>query len=165
MRRNAIDAAAEWVEPQHGAVVPQTRLNHVTSLLKFESWKEHQEENRGPAQESMPQRPPGWKTNSCEEIRRAHNGCSLLGSSSTHRSASKKGLKLSVTENAKEGKSMMIAQCGFLENELRQFSREEGVTPADSVETLGVDFRTRLKSVGAKEKARKKKCSVRFSLI
>ena len=29
----------------------------------------------------------------------------------------KKGLKLSVTENGKEGKSKMIASCGFLENE------------------------------------------------
>ena len=31
----------------------------------------------------------------------------------------KKGLKLSVTENGKEGKSKMIASCGFLENDLR----------------------------------------------
>ena len=36
---------------------------------------------------------------------------------------------------------------------------------ADSVETLGVDLRTRVKKLGAKEKARKKKCKVRFSLI
>ena len=41
-------------------------------------------------------------------------------------------------ENGKEGKSK--------KNELRQFSREEGVTLADSVETLGVDLRTRVKS-------------------
>ena len=59
----------------------------------------------------------------------------------------------------------MIASCGFLENELRQYSREEGVTMADSVETLGVDLTTRVKSSGAKEKARRKKCKVRFSLI
>ena len=32
----------------------------------------------------------------------------------------RKGLKLSVTENGKEGKSKMIASCGFLEDELRQ---------------------------------------------
>ena len=38
----------------------------------------------------------------------------------------RKGLKLSVTEDGKEGKSKMIASCGFLENELRQFSREKG---------------------------------------
>ena len=59
----------------------------------------------------------------------------------------------------------MIASCGFLENELRQFSEEEGVTLADSVETLGVDLRTRVKKLGAKEKARRKKCKVRFLLI
>ena len=78
----------------------------------------------------------------------------------------KKGLTLSVTENGKEGKSKTIASCGFLENELRQFSREEGVTLADSVETLGVDLGTRVKRylrtkvqmLGAKEKARRKKC-------
>ena len=57
----------------------------------------------------------------------------------------KKGLKLSVTENGKERKSKMIASCGFLEDELRQCSKEEGVTKADGVETLGVDLRTRVK--------------------
>ena len=31
----------------------------------------------------------------------------------------KKGFKLSVTENGKEGKSKMIESCGFLEDELR----------------------------------------------
>ena len=40
----------------------------------------------------------------------------------------KQGLKLSVTENGKEGKSKMTASCGFLENELSQFSKEEGVS-------------------------------------
>ena len=71
---------------------------------------------------------------------------------------------MSVTEGGEEGKSKMIASCGFLENELRQFSREEGVTMANSVETLGVDRTTRVKRLGAKEKARRKKCKVRFSL-
>ena len=51
----------------------------------------------------------------------------------------KKDLKLSVSKNGKEGKSQMIASCGFLEDELRQCSKEEGVTIASSVETLGVD--------------------------
>ena len=59
----------------------------------------------------------------------------------------------------------MIASCGFLENELRQFSKEEEVTLADSVETLGVDLRTKVERLGVKEKARRKKCNVRFSLI
>ena len=75
----------------------------------------------------------------------------------------KKGPKLSVNENGKEGKSKMIASCGFLEEELRQCSKEDGVTMADSVETLGVDLRTRGKNLGAKEKARRMKCKVRFS--
>ena len=34
----------------------------------------------------------------------------------------KNGLKMSVTENGKEGMSKMIASCGFLEIELRHFS-------------------------------------------
>ena len=77
----------------------------------------------------------------------------------------KKGLKLSVTENGKEGKSKMIASCGFLENEPSQFSEEEGVTLADSVKTLGVDLRTRVKKLEAREKARRTKCKVRFSIV
>ena len=36
---------------------------------------------------------------------------------------------------------------------------------ADCVETLGVDLRTKVKRLGAKEKAWRKKCNVRFSLI
>ena len=67
----------------------------------------------------------------------------------------KKGLKLSVT----------VRRVASLENELRQFSGEEGVTLADCVETLGVDLRTNVKRLGATEKARRKKCNVRFSLI
>ena len=46
-----------------------------------------------------------------------------------------------MTEDGKEGKSQMIATCGFL----RQFSREEVVTIADNVDTFGVDMRTRIK--------------------
>ena len=76
----------------------------------------------------------------------------------------KKGLKLTVNENGKEEKSKMIASCGFLENELSQFSKE-GVTLAHSVETLGVDLRTRVKNLEAKEKATRRKCKVRFSII
>ena len=59
----------------------------------------------------------------------------------------------------------MIASCGFLEHEPSQFRKEEGVTLADSVETLGVDLRTKVKNLGAKEEARRRKCRVRFSLI
>ena len=77
----------------------------------------------------------------------------------------KKGLKSSVTENDKEEKSKIIASCGVLENELSQFSKEEGVTLADRLETLGMDLRTRVKRLGAKEKASGKKCNVMFSII
>ena len=42
-------------------------------------------------------------------------------------------------------KRKLIASCGFLENEPNQFSKEEGITLADSLETLGVDLRTRVK--------------------
>ena len=54
----------------------------------------------------------------------------------------KEVLKLSVTEKEKEGKNKMIVSCRFLENKLRQCSKAEGVTMADSVETLVVDLRT-----------------------
>ena len=54
----------------------------------------------------------------------------------------------------------MVASCGFLESELRQFSEEQGATLADSVETLGVDLRTRVKKAGSKRKTRRKKCNV-----
>ena len=51
----------------------------------------------------------------------------------------------------------MIASCRFLGDGLRQFSKEEeGVTMADSVETLGVDLRTRVKNLRAKRKSGKK---------
>ena len=77
----------------------------------------------------------------------------------------KKNLKLSVTENGKEGRSKMIASCGFLEEALRQSCEEEGVTLVDCVETLRVDPRTRVKRLGAKERARRKKCNARFLVI
>ena len=68
-----------------------------------------------------------------------------------------KGLKLSITETGKEGKSQMIASCGYLEEKLRECSTEEGVTMAHSVDTLGVDLRTRVKRLGEKETARRRK--------
>ena len=59
---------------------------------------------------------------------------------------------MSVTENGREGKSKMIASCGFLENDQSQFSKEEGVTLADSVETLGADLSIRVKRLERKKK-------------
>ena len=79
--------------------------------------------------------------------------------------AEKKVLKLSVTAKGNEAKKKMIASCGFQENELSQFSKEEGVTLAGSVETLGVDLRTSIKKLEAKENGRRRKCKVRFSII
>ena len=85
------------------------------------------------------------------------------GDGKIERKIDRKGRKLSVTGNGKEGKSKMIASCCFLKDELRHCSK--GVTMADSVEMLAVDLRTRVMRLGVKEKARRKKCKVRFSLI
>ena len=65
----------------------------------------------------------------------------------------------------KERKSKMVASCGFFEDDLRQYNKEERMAMADSVETRGVNLRTRVKKLGAEEKTRRKKCKVRFSLI
>ena len=59
----------------------------------------------------------------------------------------------------------MIASRGYLEGKRRECSEEEGEILADSVETLGVDLRTKIERLGAKEMARRKNCRVRFSLI
>ena len=69
----------------------------------------------------------------------------------------KKGLKLSVTEDGKEGKSTIIASCGFLKDEMRQFSREGGVTVADSVEPLGRRPENESQKVGNEKKKREGK--------
>ena len=49
----------------------------------------------------------------------------------------------------------MIASCSFLEDVLRQCSKEEGVTMADSVETLGVDGVAAQKDEGKANKTTK----------
>ena len=54
----------------------------------------------------------------------------------------------------------MTASNGFLVNERRQHSNDDGVTMVDSVETLGVDLRTRVEKLGAKEQARRKEVQV-----
>ena len=58
----------------------------------------------------------------------------------------KKGLKLSVTEKGKEGKGKMIASCSFLEEELRQCGKEEGVT-------LGSRSENKSKKAGSKRES------------
>ena len=76
-----------------------------------------------------------------------------------------KGLKLSITEGEKEGKSKVITSCNYVEERFQECRMKEGVALETSVETLGVDLRARTKAVGAREKARRKKCDVRFSHI
>ena len=58
----------------------------------------------------------------------------------------------------------MITSRECLEEKFLECTRK-GVDLATSVETLGVDLRLRTKQLGAKEKAMRKKCDVRFSLI
>ena len=74
-----------------------------------------------------------------------------------------KGLKLSITQGGKEGKNKVITSCGYLKERFRKCS-EKGVVMATSVETLGLDLRTRTKQVGAKEKARRKQGQEKESL-
>ena len=56
-----------------------------------------------------------------------------------------KGLKLSITEGGKAGKSKVITSSRYLEEGSQEFSKKKGVVMATSVETLGVDLRTRTK--------------------
>ena len=74
---------------------------------------------------------------------------------SMRRKVKEKGLKLSITEVGQEGKSNVIASFSYLEDNFQEYSRREGVGLATSVETSGVDFRTRTKQLGAEQKARR----------
>ena len=58
----------------------------------------------------------------------------------------------------------MISSRTCLEEKFLACSKREGVCLATSVETQGVDLTTRMKQLGAKEKARRKNCDVRFSI-
>ena len=64
-----------------------------------------------------------------------------------------KGFELSVTENGKEGMRKMIAPCGFLEDELRSYSKEERVTTAGSVETIEGGLENERQEVGSERKS------------
>lgn len=65
-----------------------------------------------------------------------------------------KGLRLSIMEGGKEGKRKVTVSCRFLEESFQQRSEEEGTTLATSVETLRVDFRTRIKQLVRKKKGK-----------
>ena len=54
-----------------------------------------------------------------------------------------KGLKLSITGGGKEGQRKAITSCQHVEEKFQECSKEEGVVLETSVETLGVDLRTR----------------------
>ena len=63
---------------------------------------------------------------------------------------------MSAHENGKEGKGKMTASGGFLEDELRQCSKKEGVTMADIVETLCSGLQNKSQEVGRESKSEKK---------
>ena len=54
-----------------------------------------------------------------------------------------KGLKLSITEGGKEGKSKAITSCKYLDQKFQECSKKEGV-----LKHWGVDLRTRTKQFG-----------------
>ena len=66
-----------------------------------------------------------------------------------------KGLKQSITEGGKEGKSNVIASCSCLEEKFQECCRRDRVRLAIGVETLGEDLRTRMKQLGAKSEGEK----------
>ena len=78
------------------------------------------------------------------------------------REVEEKGLKLAITEGkgARQSLPASIWKKGF-----RNAATKKEVVLATNVETLGVDGRTRTKQLGAKEKARRKKCDVRFPIF
>ena len=70
------------------------------------------------------------------------------------RSLKEKDLKLSITEGRNEGKSKAITSCKYQE-ESQEYSKK-GVVLETSVETVGVDLRTRTKQLGAKGRREEK---------
>ena len=73
-------------------------------------------------------------------------------------------MKLSITEGGKEGKSKVITSCKYLE-EVPGIQRERRSCLGNKCRNTGSGFGTRTRQLGAKEKARRKMCDVRFSLI
>ena len=67
-----------------------------------------------------------------------------------------KGLKLSITEEGKEGKSKAITCCNYLDKKFQEHSKKEGVALETNVETLTVAFGTRRAAGGEGEGEKKK---------
>ena len=59
------------------------------------------------------------------------------------REVEEKGLKLSRTEGGHKGNTKVIALCSFVEEKFQGCSNREAVGLATSVETTGVDLKTR----------------------
>ena len=76
-----------------------------------------------------------------------------------------KGLKLSTKEGGKAGKTKVMLRATVLEEDFQECTEREEVELATSDDTPGADQRTRSQQLVAKEKARRKKCEVKFSLI
>ena len=65
------------------------------------------------------------------------------------------GLKLLITENGKGGKRKMIVSCGFLADELRQCSKEEGVRMAGQCGNAWSGLENQSQEVGSERKSKK----------
>ena len=68
----------------------------------------------------------------------------------------KKGFKLSVTENGKEGQSKMIASCGFLENEISQFMKRRRSDDGRQCGNVGSPLENQSQELGSERKSEKK---------
>ena len=76
-----------------------------------------------------------------------------------------KGMKLSITEGVHEGKSKAITSCNYLEEKVPGMQQERRSCFGNECSNTGRGLENENRAVGAKEKARWKKCDVRFSLI
>ena len=103
-----------------------------------------------------------WNHSLLEWEEQGVGGDGREGLKKSKREVEEKGLKLSITEGEKEGKSKVIASCRYLKERFQECSIREGVVVATSVETLGEDLRTKTKQLGVKERLRRKKCDVRL---
>ena len=82
------------------------------------------------------------------------------------REVEEKGLKLSITEGGKEGERNVTTSCRYLEERFQEYSKNEGLVMATSVETLGVvAFVNEKSATGSEREVEKKKCKLRFSLL
>ena len=72
-----------------------------------------------------------------------------------------KGSTMSITTQGKEETSRVIVSCKHLEGNCKEHNEKEGVRPAESAETLGVDLSTGTVKLGAREKDENMCCKIR----